>query len=87
MVIGYNEAEGTGQVDPFLPLCDSGYLQQVRCGMDGGPKRKRFFGQKTDQGELQETGNRSWAIDHPCGPGISYDCEEYGTAFCDLGGQ
>jgi len=35
LVLGYYQAQGTCQMGAFQPLCHHGYLQPLRCGMDG----------------------------------------------------
>ena len=37
VVMGYHQAQGAGQMDLLLPLCDHGHLQPLRGRLDGRP--------------------------------------------------
>lgn len=48
LVLGYHQAQRTGQMDRFLPVCDHGYLQQLRGRLDGCPPRTKGADQPPD---------------------------------------
>lgn len=72
MVVGYNEAEGTVQVDVLLPLCHPRRLQSLCRRVDDRRKGIRRPGAGVDRDDLREAACRpgparialgSWSVD------------------------
>src|SRR6266704_5285699 len=67
--LGHHQAAGAGEVDVFLSVRDSGYLQPVRGGVDGGASGERGISPAADRGNEQQTEHNPGATNDPCGPG------------------
>ena len=86
LVVGYQQAQGAGQVELLLPVRGAGHLQPLRGGLDGGHPGECFFGQDAHLGKLHQATDRLGSVDSSRRPRAVHEVQVAGFAFSRLGG-
>jgi hypothetical protein len=66
--LGHHQAEGRHPLPVLLAVCDPGFVQSVRRGLDGRCARERPPGPALDRGDLPQTGDRPTPAHDPRRP-------------------
>ncbi len=85
LVLGHHQAQGTGQMELFLPVRGHGHLQPLRGGLDGGHPGELFLGQDADRRKLRKAANRLGSTDFARRPGASMKSQALALLLADLG--